>query len=133
MKYLEEIIKFFSENGSLSVEFPNYEFRKSQLDMAVSVYKSLCNKDHIFIEAPTGIGKSFAYLVASILYAIENNKKAIISTHTINLQEQLIYKDLPTLKRILPVEFTYALLKGKSNYLCPKRLQKSSEKAYSLF
>lgn len=124
---------FFSENGLLSKAFPEFEFRRSQYDMAIEIYKTLENKKHILIEAPTGIGKSFAYLVPSILYAVDNKKRAVISTHTINLQEQLINKDIPALRSILPVEFKYALLKGKNNYLCPKRLRKALEYSNTLF
>ncbi|MFA5404063.1 MAG: helicase C-terminal domain-containing protein [Ignavibacteria bacterium] len=133
MDIRNNIIDFFSEGGILSQKFETYEFRKSQLDMALGVYDSLENKSHIFIEAPTGIGKSFAYLVPAIYYAKENKKKAIISTHTINLQEQLIGKDIPFLQEHLPVDFKAALIKGKNNYLCPKRLKAAYEKAYSLF
>lgn len=101
--------------------------------MAHGVYDTLESKSHIFIEAPTGIGKSFAYLVPAIYYAKKNKKKAIISTHTINLQEQLIGKDIPFLQEHLPIEFKAALIKGKNNYLCPKRLKSAYENAYSLF
>lgn len=133
MEIRNEIKNFFSEEGILAQKFGTYEFRKSQLDMALSIYDSLENKTHIFIEAPTGIGKSFAYLVPAIYYAKENKKKAIISTHTINLQEQLIGKDIPFLKENLPIEFTAALIKGKSNYICPKRLRLAIDNANSLF
>jgi ATP-dependent DNA helicase DinG len=133
MDIRKEIENFFSEDGILSQKFETYEFRKSQLDMALGVYDSLENKSHIFIEAPTGIGKSFAYLVPAIYYAKENKKKAIISTHTINLQEQLIEKDIPFLKEHLSVDFKAALIKGKNNYICPKRLKVAFENAYSLF
>jgi ATP-dependent DNA helicase DinG len=128
-----EIENFFSDGGILSKKFGIYEFRKSQLDMALAVYESLENKSHIFIEAPTGIGKSFAYLVPAIYYAKENKKKAIISTHTINLQEQLIGKDIPFLKENLNIDFNASLIKGKNNYVCPKRLTVAIENANSLF
>lgn len=133
MNIKNEIINFFSDGGILSGKFDTYEFRKSQLDMALSIFNSLENKSHIFIEAPTGIGKSFAYLVPAIYYAKKNKKKAIISTHTINLQEQLIGKDIPFLQEHLPIEFKAALIKGKNNYLCPNRLKSAYENAYSLF
>jgi len=133
MDIREQIKEFFSEGGPLSRCFNGYEFRKSQLDMALAVYDSLSNNTHLLIEAPTGIGKSYAYLVPSIYYAIENKKKAIISTHTINLQEQLLNKDIPTLKSILPIEFKVSLLKGKNNYICPKRLKKAMENSDMLF
>ncbi|MBI5403154.1 MAG: DEAD/DEAH box helicase [Ignavibacteriae bacterium] len=133
MDIKQKIIDFFSENGVLSDKFELYEFRQSQLDMAMQVYDTLEGKSHVFIEAPTGIGKSFAYLVPAILYAKANKKKAIISTHTINLQEQLIGKDIPFLKENLGIDFKAALIKGKNNYVCPKRLRAAMENAYSLF
>ncbi len=129
----EFITGFFSESGLLSNAFDGFEFRKSQSDMAIAIYNTLQKKKHILIEAPTGIGKSYAYLVPAILYAVDNEKRAVISTHTINLQEQLINKDIPALKKLLPVEFKYALLKGKNNYLCPKRLKKAIEYSNTLF
>ena len=81
------------------------------------------------IEAGTGVGKSLAYLVPAILYAIEKKKKAVVSTYTINLQEQLIYKDIPILQKVLPVEFEAALWKGRQNYLCPRRLERAVQYA----
>lgn len=128
-----DIENFFSDKGTLSKQFENFEYRSQQRDMALAVLDSLESQSHIFIEAPTGVGKSFAYLVPAILYAIKNKKKAVISTYTINLQEQLIGKDIPFLQNILPVEFKAALIKGKSNYLCPKRLRKAVENSNSLF
>lgn len=133
MDIREKIIDFFSESGVLAEKFELYEFRQSQLDMAMQVCDTLEGKSHLFIEAPTGIGKSFAYLVPAILYAKANNKKAIISTHTINLQEQLIGKDIPFLKENLGIDFKAALIKGKSNYVCPKRLRAAVDNANSLF
>jgi len=129
----EEVIKFFEEDGLLRQHFPNFEFRDSQLKMALSVADSLENNRHLFIEAPTGIGKSLAYLVPSIYYAKKYGKKAVISTHTINLQEQLIGNDIPLLKKILPFDFEASLLKGKTNYVCPNRLRKACENSNALF
>jgi len=133
MDIREKIFDFFSESGVLADKFETYEFRQSQLDMAMQVYDTLEGKSHIFIEAPTGIGKSFAYLVPAILYAKEKKKKAIISTHTINLQEQLIGKDIPFLKENLGIDFKAALIKGKNNYVCPKRLKAAVENSSTLF
>ena len=85
------------------------------------------------MEAGTGVGKSLAYLVPAIFYAVANRKKAVISTHTINLQEQLTEKDLPMLKQVLPVEFTFTMLKGRANYLCTRRLHKAMQQSGNLF
>ena len=133
MNIRDEVINFFSETGLLANRFENYEYRASQMDMALAVLDTLENKSHLFVEAPTGVGKSFAYLVPAIYYAKEKNKKAIVSTHTINLQEQLIGKDIPFLKETLPIKFNAALLKGKLNYVCPKRLRRALESSNSLF
>ncbi len=133
MDIKNQISDFFKKGGILDRNSDNFEFRDSQLKMALAVYDSLANKSHIIIEAPTGIGKSFAYLVPAIIYAKEKKKKAIISTHTINLQEQLIGKDIPFLEKTLPVDFKAGLLKGKNNYLCPKRLKKAMDSSDNLF
>jgi len=77
--------------------------------------------------------QSLAYLIPAILFAVANKKKAIVSTHTINLQEQLIEKDLPMLEKVLPVKFSFTMLKGRANYLCSKRLHKAMQQAGSLF
>src|SRR5437773_2414947 len=129
VKQVEEI---FSANGILS-RSPNFEFRPQQQQMAVAVARALENREHLAVEAGTGVGKSLAYLVPAILYAVANKKKAIISTHTINLQEQLTEKDLPMLERILPVKFSFTMLKGRANYLCTRRLQKARQQAGNLF
>ncbi|MEO6696143.1 MAG: helicase C-terminal domain-containing protein [Ignavibacteria bacterium] len=130
---LSEIINFFSPGGILSDHFENYEHRKQQEEMSEYIYYTLENKYHTFIEAPTGIGKSFAYLIPAIYYAKKKDKKVIVSTYTINLQEQLINKDIPFIQKILPLKFTAKLLKGRNNYLCPNRLQRAIESSNTLF
>src|SRR5450755_61400 len=101
--------------------------------MAVAVAGALEEERHLVVEAGTGVGKSIAYLAPAILFAIGEKKKAVISTHTINLQEQLLYKDIPILKKILPLEFEAALMKGRQNYLCPRRLERALQNANELF
>jgi ATP-dependent DNA helicase DinG len=101
--------------------------------MAVAVARALENKQHLAVEAGTGVGKSLAYLIPAILHAVAHKKKAVISTHTINLQEQLTEKDLPMLEQILPVPFEFTMLKGRGNYLCTRRLQKARQQAGNLF
>src|SRR6186713_3409977 len=91
---INEIKNFFSADGILSKHYGIFEYRNSQEQMAESILETLENRSHIFIEAPTGVGKSFAYLVPAIYYAKKNQKKVIVSTYTINLQEQLINKDI---------------------------------------
>ena len=101
--------------------------------MAVAVARTLEEERHLVVEAGTGVGKSLAYLVPAILFALEQKKKAIVSTQTINLQEQLLHKDIPILEKILPVEFEAALMKGRQNYLCPRRLERALQQSTELF
>src|SRR5713101_6800192 len=131
-EFVERIRTIFSENGLLS-KATNFEFRPQQQEMAVAVARALEEDRHLVVEAGTGVGKSLAYLVPAILFALEHHKKAIVSTHTINLQEQLLYKDIPILKKVLPVEFEAALMKGRQNYLCPRRLERALQSAKELF
>jgi ATP-dependent DNA helicase DinG len=131
-EFAERVRTIFSENGLLS-KAQNFEFRPQQQEMAVAVARALEEDRHLVVEAGTGVGKSLAYLVPAILFALEQHKKAIISTHTINLQEQLLYKDIPILKKVLPVEFDAALMKGRQNYLCPRRLERTLQSSKELF
>jgi len=101
--------------------------------MAAAIARALAKREHLAVEAGTGVGKSLAYLIPAVLFAVGQSKKAIVSTHTINLQEQLTEKDLPLLERILPVKFSYTMLKGRANYLCTRRLHKAMQQAQSLF
>ena len=130
--FVERIRTIFSPDGLLS-KSRNFEFRAEQQEMAVAVARALEEEQHLVVEAGTGVGKSLAYLVPSILLALEQEKKAIISTQTINLQEQLLHKDIPILKKILPVEFEAALFKGRQNYLCPRRLERALQQVNELF
>ena len=129
--------EFFSPNGMLS-RAKNFEYRPQQQQMAVAVARALQNREHLVVEAGTGVGKSLAYLIPAILFAVANRKKAIVSTHTINLQEQLTEKDLPMLAGVLgalpePVRFSFSMLKGRANYLCTRRLQKAMQQSGNLF
>ena len=92
--------EIFSPTGILS-RSRNFEFRPQQQEMAVAVARALQNREHLAVEAGTGVGKSLAYLIPAILFAVAQKKKAVISTHTINLQEQLTEKDLPMLTGVL--------------------------------
>jgi ATP-dependent DNA helicase DinG len=130
--FVERVRAIFSEKGLLS-KATNFEFRLPQQEMAAAVARALEEDRHLVVEAGTGVGKSLAYLVPAILFALEQKKKAIVSTHTINLQEQLLHKDIPILKKILPVEFEAALMKGRQNYLCPRRLERALQQANDLF
>jgi ATP-dependent DNA helicase DinG len=135
--FVSQIAEIFSANGILS-RARNFEFRPQQQEMAVAVARALQNGEHLAVEAGTGVGKSLAYLIPSILFAVLRRKKAVVSTHTINLQEQLTEKDLPMLADVLgklpaPIKFSFAMLKGRANYLCTRRLQKAMQQSDSLF
>ena len=129
---IELVGTIFSPKGVLS-KSRNFEYRPHQQKMAVAVARALEEREHLIVEAGTGVGKSLAYLIPSILFAVAHHKKAVISTHTINLQEQLIDKDLPMLAKILPVKFNFTMLKGRQNYLCTRRLEKVARQAGQLF
>src|SRR5436309_7125150 len=110
-----------------------YEHRPQQLEMAAAVESAFRDKHHLLVEAGTGVGKSFAYLLPAIDYAVRNKKRVVISTHTISLQEQLIDKDIPLIQSVYPDEFTAVLVKGRSNYLCQRRLQQARGRQSYLF
>ena len=110
-----------------------YEFRPQQLEMADAVSDAFDEGHHLLVEAGTGVGKSFAYLLPAIDYAVRQKKRVVISTHTISLQEQLIEKDIPLLRAIYPDEFTAVLVKGRGNYLCMRRLEQTRQRQTSLF
>ena len=128
----EQTLLDFSETGLLS-HARGFEFRPEQQQMAVAVAETLEGESALLAEAGTGVGKSLAYLIPAIRFALENGRKAIISTHTINLQEQLFHKDIPTVARALNCHFDAALLKGRANYLCRTRLRRALEQADDLF
>jgi ATP-dependent DNA helicase DinG len=134
---ISQVEEIFSPTGVLS-RAKNFEFRPQQQEMAVAVARALQNREHLAVEAGTGVGKSLAYLVPAILFAVAQKKKAVISTHTINLQEQLTEKDLPMLADVLgalavPVKFSFSMLKGRANYLCTRRLQRAMQQSGNLF
>lgn len=118
-------------DGVIARRLSNYEPRPQQLEMAQAVGLALASDKHLMVEAGTGVGKSFAYLVPAILAASKGAKenRVIISTHTISLQEQLIGKDVPFLRTVMPCEFSAVLVKGRSNYLSLRRLRVSQQKA----
>ncbi len=129
---VQQVAEIFSPSGLLS-RASNFEYRPQQQQMAIAVAEALEKRDHLVVEAGTGVGKSLGYLIPAILFAVAKGKKAIVSTHTINLQEQLTQKDLPMLAAVLPVKFNYTMLKGRQNYLCTRRLHKAMLQSDSLF
>jgi len=146
------------EGGRIAARLPAYEHRQQQLAMAAGVEQALAAGRHLVVEAGTGVGKSFAYLVPAILHATadqaaadeggatanavrsvlssddaEPKRRIVISTHTISLQEQLIAKDLPLLRSVMPREFTAVLVKGRGNYVSLRRLHSAASRSRHLF
>ena len=121
--FLEDIdIKnYFSKDGILAKEIKGFEYRQEQEEMAQYIQEAINEDKKIIVEAGTGTGKTLAYLIPAIKWTVVNKKKVIIATNTINLQEQLLLKDIPLAKSIIKDEFSYVLVKGRNNYVC-KRL-----------
>ena len=115
--------EIFSPGGLIAQHLDGYEFREEQLQMAHEVSRALTSSDHLIVEAGTGVGKSFAYLIPAISHALRSEQKVVISTNTISLQEQLVTKDIPFLQRVLPRDFNILLAKGRRNYLSRRRLK----------
>ncbi len=109
-------------DGLVAQKLGGYERRDEQLEMARAVAEAFEKSQHLLAEAGTGVGKSFAYLVPAILRAVYHKQRVVISTYTIALQEQLIAKDLPFLAETLPIKFSAVLGKGRTNYLCFRRM-----------
>lgn len=127
MKYDVDAVKsILCDGGLLSKYFDNYSERQSQIDLANAIYRSYKDGINLIAEAPTGIGKSIAGLVPAILMAVDCGLKTVISTSTKALQSQYFEKDLPFLYDVFiksGKHFSYAMMKGKSNYLCRRRLE----------
>jgi len=123
----EMVACMFSEGGALSGTLDGFEARAEQVQMAQAVTEAINDGERIIIEAGTGVGKSLAYLLPAALYALENGKRVVISTNTINLQEQLLKKDVPILVEALKSvddsgdDLRFTPLKGRANYLCMRR------------
>ena len=130
----DEVHRLLADDGPFAQRFRRYEARGEQAEMAEAVANALGSTDpgaephHLLVEGGTGIGKSVAYLLPAVLFALRNNVRVVVSTNTINLQEQLIGKDIPDLVDVLRgvpgvdvSRFRYAQLKGKANYLCLRR------------
>ena len=128
----EHVRWLLGPDGPFARKLPGFESRPGQIEMAAEVAGALNDDRVVACEAGTGVGKSFAYLVPSILWAVANRDRVIVSTGTINLQEQLVAKDLPFLREVLPVGFDFTLLKGRSNYACKRKLSELPEEL-SLF
>ncbi len=132
--------EILGQGGSIAKRLENYEERKQQLQMAAAVESAIRRKKHLIVEAGTGVGKSFGYLVPAILSLQANQesrdggkRRIIVSTHTISLQEQLIEKDIPLLNSVIPLEFSAVLAKGRGNYISLRRLRQAVQRKENLF
>lgn len=116
-EYMEKV------QGNLKQLFPSYESREGQDIMFQEVFGALQDDSHLLVEAGTGTGKSLGYLLPSLYYGLKEDKKVVVSTHTIQLQEQLRQRDLPLLEKVLPMSFHASVFKGRSNYLCLRKFE----------
>ncbi len=119
----QKMVDLLSPGGVVSKKLAGYEHRPQQLAMINKVAEAFNNKKIALIEAGTGVGKSLAYLIPAIHWATENKERCVVSTNTINLQEQLIKKDIPFLKKALGIEFESVLVKGRGNYICLRKIK----------
>ncbi len=120
---VEDLCGMLEKNGLFEENFDGFEYRPQQVDMLANVAGALSESNHLLVEAGTGTGKSMAYLIPALYWAVQNGQRVVISTNTINLQDQLLNKDIPKLQKILPIQFKAVALKGRSNYVCPRRVQ----------
>jgi DNA polymerase III epsilon subunit family exonuclease len=128
---IDELESLFDATGGVGSLLAGYETRREQVAMMRAVADALTSGIHLVVEAGTGVGKSLAYLVPAIHFAVANGERVIVSTNTKNLQEQLFQKDVPFLERALDVEFSSSLLKGRGNYLCLDRYRQLLSKGLS--
>ncbi len=110
-------------DSTLAAHIPNFEPREQQSEMVGLIAEAFNTSSHLMVEAGTGTGKSLAYLLPALLWSTENQERVVISTNTINLQDQLITKDIPLLQQTVETPFKATVMKGRGNYLCPRRLE----------
>ncbi|HEV2948636.1 MAG TPA: ATP-dependent DNA helicase, partial [Gemmataceae bacterium] len=127
------VASILGPEGQIAQRLPSYEVRPQQMAMAEAVADAIKERHHLMVEAGTGVGKSFAYLVPAIQAAAGSDDcVVVVSTHTISLQEQLVQKDIPFLQEVMPQKFSAVLVKGRSNYLSLRRLRVAGQKMFSL-
>jgi ATP-dependent DNA helicase DinG len=117
-----QVAALLREDGPFARTFPGYEYRHEQIEMLEAVADTFNRGDHLLVEAGTGTGKSLAYLLPAAHWAARNGERVVISTNTINLQQQLISQDVPALRGLLPFDLNAVVLKGRGHYLCTARL-----------
>lgn len=121
------LIAIIAEDGAISKKLENYEFRPQQIQMIETVSRAINENKIAVVEAGTGTGKTLAYLLPAIQFAVQNKERIVVSTNTINLQEQLIHKDLPFLSSVLDQRFRAVLVKGRTNYACKRKLAEAEQ------
>ncbi|MHB9033862.1 MAG: exonuclease domain-containing protein, partial [Anaerolineae bacterium] len=119
----DQLAAMISPEGIVAKSIAGFEYRQEQVDMLRAVCEAFNMPAHLLVEAGTGVGKSIAYLLPAIQFASQNGQRVVISSNTINLQDQLIHKDLPALQQATQIPFSVAVLKGYSNYICPRQLR----------
>ena len=128
-----KISETLSPGGIVSKKLAGYEYRPQQLEMIKKVAQAFNEEKIAVVEAGTGVGKSLAYLIPAIYWTKQNNERCVVSTNTINLQEQLIKKDIPFLKQALGIEFESVLVKGRGNYICLRKIQRLAMDQQDMF
>jgi DNA polymerase-3 subunit epsilon/ATP-dependent DNA helicase DinG len=119
---VENLTALLEPGGAFAKKMPGYEHRSQQVEMLRAVAQAIASSDHLLVEAGTGTGKSLAYLLPALAWAEGAGRRVLVSTNTINLQDQLLAKDVPLINRVLEKGYRAAALKGRGNYLCPRRL-----------
>ncbi|MBE3589047.1 MAG: DEAD/DEAH box helicase [Thermoanaerobacteraceae bacterium] len=117
----EQLCALLEPGGPLATHLEKYEYRPQQKKMVAAIAGALAEEKYLLLEAGTGTGKSLAYLIPALQRSLKTGQRAVVSTHTINLQEQLWQKDIPLVKKALGWPFRAALVKGRQNYLCLRR------------
>ena len=123
MSLATRVERAFLEGGALARAWPRWEERPGQRAFAIEVAQAIERGGVLLAEAPTGVGKSLAYLLPAALHAVEHNERVVVATATRSLQDQLYERDVPALLEALGLELPFAVLKGKQNYLCPRALE----------
>ena len=127
------VARYFAENGALAKALPNYEHRESQSQMAAEVARAINRNEILAVEAGTGTGKSLAYLLPAFLWTKHNKSRVVIATKTIALQEQLVFKDIPLARRLIPDAPKASLVKGRNNYVCLRKINDLKSHQLELF
>ncbi|MGI5912996.1 MAG: ATP-dependent DNA helicase [Syntrophomonadaceae bacterium] len=120
----EQVAGYFSINGRMAQHIHGYRYRQEQVKLAESIARSFLNSEFLVSETGTGVGKTYAYLIPAILWALDKKEKVVISTRTRALQQQLTSKDIPEIKKVLDCEFNVAEAKGRENYICWNKYMK---------